>query len=96
MKTTYLKTEDDLKSKNNLKNEDDLKNEDNIQNEGDLKTEDDLKNWPSIRNYFPPPPLKKLTDIFLTTSHLDSHKTTDVQLDMLLCVKTGNGIPHDI
>ena len=29
------------------------------------------------------------------TSHLDSHKTTDVKPDMLSGVQTRNGIPHD-
>ena len=33
--------------------------------------------------------------MFLMTSHLDSHTTTDVKLDMLSGVQTGNGIPHD-
>ena len=42
-----------------------------------------------------PPPLKKLHEIFLMTSHLDSHMTTDVKPDMLSGVQTGNGIPHD-
>ena len=42
-----------------------------------------------------PPPLKKLPEIFLMTSHLDSHTTTDVKPDMLSGVQTGNGIPHD-
>ena len=40
-------------------------------------------------------PLKKLPEIFLMTSHLDSHTTTDAKLDMLSGVQTGNGIPHD-
>ena len=48
------------------------------------------------QNYFaPPPPLRKLPEIFLMTSHLDSHTTTDVKPDMLSGVQTGNGIPHD-
>ena len=29
------------------------------------------------------------------TSHLDDHTTTDVKLEMLSCVQTGNGITHD-
>ena len=44
---------------------------------------------------FPPPPLNKLPEIFLKTSHLDSHTTTDVKPDMLSGVQTGNGIPHN-
>ena len=43
----------------------------------------------------PPPPLKKLPEIFLMTSHLDSCTTTDIKPDMLSGVQTGNGIPHD-
>ena len=42
-----------------------------------------------------PPPLKKLPEIFLMTSHLDSHTITDVKPDMLSGVQIGNGIPHD-
>ena len=45
-------------------------------------------------NYFAPTPLKKLPEIFLMTSDLDSHTATDVKSDMLSGVKTGNGIPH--
>ena len=61
-----------------------------------LKNDDDLKNWPLPPNYFVPPlPLKKLPEIFLMTSHLDSHTATDVKPDMLSGVQTGNGIPHD-
>ena len=60
------------------------------------KNEADLKNWPLPQNYFaPPPPLKKLPKILLMTSHLEGHTTTDVKLDMLSGVQTGNGIPHD-
>ena len=29
------------------------------------------------------------------TSHLDSHKTTDIKPEMLSSVQTGNGTPHD-
>ena len=46
-------------------------------------------------NYFDPLPLKELPEIFLMTSHLDSHTTTDDKPDILSDVKTGNGIPHD-
>ena len=36
------------------------------------------------------------TKIFsVMTSHLDSHTTTNVKLEMLSGVKTGNRIPHD-
>ena len=41
------------------------------------------------------PPLKELSEIFLMTSHLDSHTTTDVKPDILSDVKPGNGISHD-
>ena len=33
--------------------------------------------------------------MFLMTSHLHSHTTTDVKPNMLSDVQTGNGIPHD-
>ena len=42
-----------------------------------------------------PPPLKKLPEIFLMTSHFDSHTTTDVKPDMLSGVQPGDGIPHE-
>ena len=29
------------------------------------------------------------------TSHLNSHRTTDIQPEMLSGVQTGNGTPHD-
>ena len=29
------------------------------------------------------------------TSHLNSHRTTDIKLEMLSGVQTGNGTPHD-
>ena len=45
--------------------------------------------------FCPPHPLKTLPEVFLMTSHLDSHTTTDVKLDMLLGVQSGNGIRHD-
>ena len=64
MKTTLkIKTEYDHKNKDNLKND------------------DNLKNWPLPPNYFVPPPLplKKLPEIFLMTSDLDSHTATDVK-----------------
>ena len=31
---------------------------------------------------------------FFMTSHLDSHKTTDIKPEMLSGVQTGNGTPH--
>ena len=43
----------------------------------------------------PPPPLKKLPETLLMTSHLEGHTTTDVKPHMLSGVQTGNGIPHD-
>ena len=48
-----------------------------------------------LPNYFAPTSLKKLLEIFLMTSHLDCHTTTDVKPDMLSGIQTGNGIPHD-
>ena len=43
-----------------------------------------------------PPSPKKLPEIFLRTSHLDSYTVTDVKPDMISGVQTGNGISHDI
>ena len=43
-----------------------------------------------------PHPLKRiLPEIFLMTSHLNSHRTTDIKPEMLSGVQTGNGTPHD-
>ena len=43
-----------------------------------------------------PPHLKRiLPEIFLMTSHLNSHRTTDIKSEMLSGVQTGNGTPHD-
>ena len=50
---------------------------------------------PPPQNFFGPPLLNELPDFGLMTSHLDSHTTTDVKLDMLSGVQTGNGITHD-
>ena len=36
-----------------------------------------------------------LPEIFLMTSHLDSHRTTDIKPEMLSGVQTVNGSPHD-
>ena len=42
------------------------------------------------------PPLKRiLPEIFLMTSHLNSHGTTDIKPEMLSGVQTGHGTPHD-
>ena len=41
------------------------------------------------------PPLKRiLPEIFLMTSHFNSPETTDINLEILSGVQTGNGIPH--
>ena len=67
------------------KNEGDLrpKNEDHIKNEDGLKNEYNLKKCP------PSPFLKNYLKFFLMTSDLNSHTTTDIELEML----SGNGIP---
>ena len=36
-----------------------------------------------------------LPEIFLMTSHLNSHRTTDIKPEMLSGVQNGNGTPHD-
>ena len=42
------------------------------------------------------PPLKRISPaIFLMTSHLHSHRTTDIKPETLSGVETGNGTPHD-
>ena len=81
MKTTLkwrlLQNEDDLKNEEDLKNEDDLKN--------DVKNEEELQNWPSSPKFFAPPspPLKNYLNLFLMTSHHDSHTATDVKPEMI-------------
>ena len=57
-------------------------------NEYDPKIEDHVKNC------FPLP-TKILPEIFLMTSHLDSHGTTGVKQGMLSGVQTGDGIQAD-
>ena len=43
-----------------------------------------------------PPPLQEYyLQFFLMTSHLDSHRTTDIKPKMLLGVQTGYRTPHD-
>ena len=38
---------------------------------------------------------RMLPAIYLITSHLDSHRTTDIKPEMLSGVQNGNGTPHD-
>ena len=42
---------------------------------------------PHLREYY--------LNFFLMTSHLNSHRTTDIKPEMLSGVQTGNGTPHD-
>ena len=63
-------------AKNDFKNEDDVKNEDG------LKVKTTSKIAPPLK-FFLPPPLKKLPEILLMTSHRDSHTTTDVKPEMI-------------
>ena len=60
-----------------------------------LKMKTTLKIGLPTQIILPPLPLKSYLKFFLMTSHLDCHTTTDVKLDMLSGVQTGNGIPHD-
>ena len=64
------------------------KGKDDLKNENDLKNEDDLKKIIPLhlREYY----LK----FFLMTSHLNSHRTTNIKPEMLSGVQTGNGTPH--
>ena len=78
-----MKNGDDLKNEDELKKEDDFKNEVDIKNEDDLKMKTTSKIAPSLKILFCPPPLKKLPEIFLMTSHRDSHTTTDVKPEMI-------------
>ena len=51
------------------------------------------KTGPSIQFFLPPsPPLMKLPESFLMTSHCDSQTTTDIKSEMISGIKTGNRI----
>merc|ERR1711954_184270 len=55
-----------------------------------------LKMKTTLNLIYLPHPLKRiLPEIFLMTSHLNSHRTTDIKPEMLSGVQTGNGSPHD-
>ena len=84
----HLKNYDDLKNEVDLKDEEDLKNEDDLKNENNLKNEDNLNKiiWPPLKRILP--------EFCFMTSHLNSHQTTDIKLEMLSGVQTGNGTPH--
>ena len=72
-----------------------MKNKDNLKYEDDLKNGNDLNNEVDLKKSFCPPHLKRiLPDFFFMTSHLDSHKTTDIKPEMLSGVQTGNETPH--
>ena len=45
--------------------------------------------------YLPPHLREYYLKFFLMTSHLNSHRTTDIKPEMLSGVQTGNGTPHD-
>ena len=45
--------------------------------------------WKKVSHY------SVLVSTFFMTSHLNSHRTTDIKLEMLSGVQTGNGTPHD-
>ena len=53
-----------------------------------------IKTKTTLNLIYLPHPLKRiLPEIFLMTSHLNSHRTTDIKPEMLSGVKTGNGTP---
>ena len=61
-----------------------------------MKTTSKMKTTLKTKTTFNCPPLKTiLPEIFLMTSHLNSHRTTDIKPEMLSGVQTGNGTPHD-
>ena len=82
--------------KNTLKNEDGLKNEDDLRPKK-VKTTSKMKTTLKMNTtskIAPPSPfLKNYLKFFLMTSDLDSHTTTDLELEMVSGVPTGNGIP---
>ena len=47
------------------------------------------------KNNLPPNLREYYLKFFLMTSHLNSHLTTNIKLEMLSGVQTGNGTPHD-
>ena len=51
--------------------------------------------WRRPQNKFARPLKRIIPAIFFMTSHLDSHRTTDIKPEMLSGVQTGNGTPHD-
>ena len=55
-----------------------------------------IKTKTTLNLIYLPHPLKRiLPEIFLMTSHLNSHRTSDIKPEMLSGVQTGNGTPHD-
>ena len=54
------------------------------------------KKWRRPQKWIWLPPLQEYyLQFLLMTSHLDSHRTTDIKPEMLSGVETGNGTPHD-
>ena len=81
MTTSKMKTNSKMKTTSKRKTTSKMKTT--------LKTKTTLKK-------FNCPPLKTiLPEIFLMTSHLNSHRTTDIKPEMLSGVQNGNGTPHD-
>ena len=59
------------------------------------KQKQPLKRKRPPKNNLPPPHLREYYLIFLMTSHLNSHRTTDIKPELLSCAQTGNGTPPD-
>ena len=57
-----------------------------------------LKTKTTLNLIYLPHPLKRILPefFFLMTSHLKSHRTTDIKPELLSGVQYGNGTPHDI
>ena len=54
-----------------------------------------LKTKMTSKNNLPPYLREYYLNFFFMTSHLDSHRTTDIKPEMFLGVQTGNGTPYD-
>ena len=84
-----MKNEDDLKNEDNLNNEDNLKNGDDLimETTTKMKMTSKMKTTskiaPPLKFLFAPLPFKNYLNLFLMTSHCDSHTTTDVKPEMI-------------
>ena len=85
---------EDLKNDDFIKNEEDLKMKtaSKMKTTSKLETTSKMKKTTSkMKTTFK----MKTTSNFLMTSHLNSHRTTDIKPEMLSAVQNGNGTPLD-